>query len=473
MLFVEFRFAWFYALAAGIYWSLANNLWRKRWLLACSYVFYGAWDPRFCLLIAFSTTVDFVVGGRLQAAEANEAVRRRWLLLSLAVNLGVLGFFKYFHFFVDSAVGLLGLLGLPAAHRSTLQIILPVGVSFFTFQSLSYTLDVYRRRLTAVRDFADLALAVSFFPQLVAGPIMRAADFLPQLAAPRRLADVDWRGCVTLFGLGFFKKACVADNLAPTVDAFFANPAAGFSPAGALLGVAGYAVQIYCDFSGYTDMAIAGAGGLGYRLCRNFDHPYFATDIADFWRRWHVSLSSWLRDYLYVPLGGNRGGEGFVARNLLLTMLLGGLWHGAAWHFVLWGGLHGAALVAHRAWNRAGGRLPAAVGVGLTFAWVCGCWVVFRAPDLPTAVAACRALVPSTGSPGGVGFTTTPLPGANVWAVGLPALALAHALAWRRTLATWWARLPDPAFAAACGLVFGVMLTLLPTRYAPFIYFQF
>ena len=469
MLFVEFRFAWFYALAAGVYWLLANNVWRKRWLLGCSYVFYGAWDPRFCLLIVFSTAVDYLVGWRLEG-EADGSRRRRWLYLSLAVNLGVLGFFKYFHFFLDTAVGLLAFLGLPTAHRSTLQIILPVGVSFFTFQSLSYTIDIYRRRLHAVRDFADLALAVSFFPQLVAGPIMRAADFLPQLAAPRRLAEVDWRGCLTMFLVGFFKKACVSDNLAPTVDAFFAAPGSYPAP-GALLGIVGYAAQIYCDFSGYTDMAIACAGGLGYRLCRNFDHPYFAADIADFWRRWHMSLSSWLRDYLYIPLGGNRGGEAFVARNLLLTMLLGGLWHGAAWHFVLWGGLHGVALVAHRAWNRAGGRLPAAAGVVLTFAWVCGCWTVFRAPDLPTAAAALRALVP-TPSPG-VGAMAR-LPGEAFWAGALLVLLAVHALGWRgRTLATWWARLPDPVFAAACGLAFGTMLTLLPTRYAPFIYFQF
>ena len=468
MLFVEFRFAWFYALAAGVYWSLPGNGWRKRWLLACSYAFYGAWDPRFCLLIAFSTAVDYLVGRRLEA-EPDEPKRRHWLYLSLAVNLGVLGFFKYCNFFLDNASSLLAFLGLPAAHRSTWQIILPVGVSFFTFQSLSYTIDIYRRRLHAVRDFGDLALAVSFFPQLVAGPIMRAADFLPQLTAPRRLAEVDWRGNLTLFLVGFFKKACVSDNLAPTVDAFFAAPDR-YPPAAAFLGIVGYAAQIYCDFSGYTDMAIACAGGLGYRLCRNFDHPYFAADIADFWRRWHMSLSSWLRDYLYIPLGGNRGGEAFVARNLLLTMLLGGLWHGAAWHFVLWGGLHGAALFAHRAWTRAGGRLPAGVGVALTFAWVCGCWTVFRAPDLPTAGAALRALAPAVG----VGATKARLPDEKFWAVALLVLAVAHALSWRgRRLAAWWARLPDPAFAAACGLAFGTMLTLLPTRYAPFIYFQF
>ncbi len=466
MLFVEFRFAWFYALAAGVYWALANNLWRKRWLLVCSYVFYGAWDPRFCLLIAFSTAVDYLVGRRLEGA-GEEPTRRRWLIFSLVVNLGVLGFFKYFNFFADSAAALVTALGFPA-NRSTLQIILPVGVSFFTFQSLSYTIDIYRRRLAAVRDFSDLALAVSFFPQLVAGPIMRAVDFLPQLVALRRLAEVDWRGCLTLFLVGFFKKGCVSDNLAPTVDAFFAAPGS-YSPASAFLGIVGYATQIYCDFSGYTDMAIACAGGLGYRLCRNFDHPYFAADLADFWRRWHISLSSWLRDYLYIPLGGNRGGEVFVARNLLLTMLLGGLWHGAAWHFVLWGGLHGAALVAHRAWKRARSRrrLPAGAGVALTLIWVFGCWVVFRAPDLPTAGAAFKALFPLAG------HATDRLPGENFWAVALPGLALAHALAWRRTLVAWWERLPDPAFAAACGLAFGAMLTLLPTRYAPFIYFQF
>ncbi len=473
MLFVEFRFLAFFLVVYAVYWWLRANGPRKKWLLACSYFFYGCWDWRFLFLIAFSTTVDFFVGRALES-ETDAARRRRWLWLSLAVNLGLLGTFKYCNFFLDSAQRFLTVLGLHP-HLSTLGIVLPVGISFFTFQSLSYTIDVYRRHLRAVDDFFDLALAVSFFPQLVAGPITRAADFLPQLDRARRYAEVDVRACLVLFLSGYVKKACISEHVAPAVDQFFAAPES-FGVLGAWLGIVFYSVQIYCDFSGYTDMALACAGLLGYRLAWNFDFPYFAPDIGQFWRRWHMSLSSWLRDYLYIPLGGNRGNRVFTARNLLLTMLLGGLWHGAAWHFVLWGGLHGVALIVQREWsarrgpvaNPSGTRTAWTVlGTLATFYWVCLCWVFFRAPDLHAAFLALRPFVlfHATGA--------ERLANDQFLAIAFGILALVHWMNYRRWFAGTWERLPEWAFPAAYAVAVGVVLLFVPQHYAPFIYFQF
>lgn len=472
MLFVEFRFLAFFLVVYLVYWRLRTNGPRKGWLLACSYFFYGCWDWRFLFLIAFSTTVDFFVGRALES-ETDAARRRRWLVLSLAVNLGLLGTFKYCNFFIDSAQRLLTTLGLHP-HLSTLGIVLPVGISFFTFQSLSYTIDVYRRHLRAVGNFFDLALAVSFFPQLVAGPITRAADFLPQLGRARRYSEVDVRACLVLFLSGFVKKACISENVAPAADQFFAAPGS-FGLLSAWLGIVCYAVQIYCDFSGYTDMALACAGLLGYRLTWNFDFPYFAPDIGQFWRRWHMSLSSWLRDYLYIPLGGNRGTGLFTARNLLLTMLLGGLWHGAAWHFVLWGGLHGMALVVQREWNaRRGPTNPGSpsaawtiLGTLATFYWICLCWVFFRAPDLHTALVALRPFVWLHAN--GVERLTNDK-GLDITFV---VLALVHWMNYRRWFAGMWERLPEWAFPAAYAVAVGIVLLFVPQHYAPFIYFQF
>ena len=483
MLFVEFRFVVFFLVVFAVYWRLRSNTARKTWLLAGSYFFYGCWDWRFLFLIAFSTTVDFFVGRALERS-GDATARRRWLVLSLCVNLGLLGTFKYYGFFIDSAQGFAAWLGLHP-HLPTLRLVLPVGISFFTFQSLSYTIDVYRGHLRAVRRFSDLALAVSFFPQLVAGPITRAADFLPQLDRARRFSEVDVRACLVLFLIGFVKKACISDAVAGgLVDPFFASPTAYALP-GTFLGIVSYAVQIYCDFSGYTDMALAAAGLLGYRLTHNFEFPYFSPSVGAFWQRWHISLSSWLRDYLYIPLGGNRGGRLFVARNLLATMLLGGLWHGAAWHFVWWGGLHGAALVAHRQWRtwlpaeRA--RLPATPGAMAgalrwlvpaaatlaTFYWVCLCWVFFRAADLHTALEVARPLL--TLHARGTGH----MAGELYWAILLMALAAVHWANYRRWFTGTWRRLPRWAFALAYGVAVGLALLFVPARYAPFIYFQF
>jgi len=311
-------------------------------LLVASYFFYGIWDWRFAGLLLLSTTVDFFLS--LALGNTEDARRRKLLLLgSIVVNLGILGFFKYFNFFIDSASALLLRLGLDVPDV-TLRVILPVGVSFYTFQELSYTVDVYRRELSPARNFLDFALYVSFFPQLVAGPIERATSLLPQIQAPRpRVGWENVRSGLWLILLGTFKKVVVADSLAHLVDAVF-DPAA--KPVGmeVLLGAYGFAFQCYCDFSGYSDVARGSARLLGFELMKNFDLPFIATSLRDIWAKWHISLTTWLRDYLYIPLGGNRGGRWLHYRNLILTMTICGFWHGAAWTYVVFGFLHGVCL---------------------------------------------------------------------------------------------------------------------------------
>ena len=468
MLFVEPRFFAFFAVVFVAYWLLNGNGARKLLLLAASYVFYGAWDLRFLALLWFCTLFDFATG--LAVDRATDPVRRRLLITgSVAVNLGVLFVFKYFNFFTSSFVALANSLGFSVS-GPTVSIILPIGVSFYTFQSLSYTIDIYRGRMRARTSLLDYATFVAFFPQLVAGPIVRAHDFLPQLDSARRFADVAVRPAVVLFLFGFIKKACVSDNVAPYVDAVFAAPAeysAGSIATGAVL----YAIQIYCDFSGYTDMAIASAALLGYRLTENFRHPYFAPNIAEFWRCWHMSLSSWLRDYLYISLGGNRGGRARTLLNLMLTMVLGGLWHGASWNFVIWGALHGLALIAHREWRR--WRGPAATemsigrapGVAMTFWWVCLAWIFFRATALGDALVMAKA------------FVTLHAEGAWLLPAGvLPVIVLLGALHWLekdRRISDALLRLPGLWFPAAAGGAAGLALAFVPLSYRPFIYFQF
>src|ERR1043166_807383 len=496
MLFVEFRFFWFFLAVFAVYWSLRENRSRKLWLLVCSYFFYACWNWKFLFLIMASSALDYFVGSMLARTD-DPRKRRGWLIMSLTANLGTIAFFKYYNFFVTSAAALLAWLGLPASLH-TLNIVIPVGVSFYTFHSMSYTIDVYRRKLEPVRSLVDLACFIGFFPQMVAGPIVRASQFLPQLRTIRRFANVDGRGALVLFLSGFVKKACIADGVAPFVDRYFAAPW-NFTAASGWVAVFFYAIQIYCDFSGYTDMAIATAGLLGYQLPVNFRFPYFAANISDFWHRWHISLSSWLRDYLYIPLGGNRGPAWFVYRNIMITMLLGGLWHGGAWTFVIWGGLHGLALVVHRAWSHRRNVLPdvrdmegpalygpraeqpstkdATAGVPprrrfagwfswlLTVYWVCFAWIFFRAVDLPHAAPALRSFLFLR-----VGGTQD-LGAWMLWIVA--ALAFVHWLNFRGVFSNWWRRPAVPVFAAGYGCAFALVLLFIPPHYAPFIYFQF
>jgi D-alanyl-lipoteichoic acid acyltransferase DltB (MBOAT superfamily) len=457
---------------------------RRPLLLAASYAFYGSWNAKFLLLIVGSTALDFWVG-RAIAATDDPKRRRRLLQLSLLGNLGSLGFFKYYGFFAASVSGGLAALGLDVG-VPTLEVILPVGISFYTFQTLSYTIDVYRRDLPAARNFIDFALYVSFFPQLVAGPIERASHLLPQM---RHLSGrADWSG-LGLIALGAFKKAAIADNLAGVVDLAYTQPHDAYAPA-LWIGTWAFAFQIYCDFSGYSDMAVGLARLLGLDLVQNFRAPYASAGPSEFWRRWHISLSTWLRDYLYIPLGGNRGGPWATQRNLALTMLLGGLWHGAAWNFVLWGAWQGLMLAAFRPpfWRRLNDAVAARIGARTVlwlrrivfFQLVCLGWALFRAGSL----AECGVIWGKLLSP--AVFTELDLVWNGVLASGEgPFLMGMGALC----LGLWWVqnRWPtDPArlvaavwrgpVALRAAFVLGLLYiaaVLAPETPPPFLYFQF
>ncbi|MCK6471045.1 MAG: MBOAT family protein [Planctomycetes bacterium] len=392
MLFNSWTFWVFFLAVMGLYGVLAHR-WQNRMLLVASYVFYGWWDWRFLSLMGFSTVVDFYAATIIDRNE-DPVRRRRWMWVSVVVNLCLLGFFKYYNFFIDSAISALASMGVEA-HAPTLTVILPVGISFYTFQTMSYVIDVYRRDLKAARSISEFALFVSFFPQLVAGPIERATNLLPQVQQPRRMTWEGWSEGAALIVVGLFKKVAVADLLAPMAQEAFSNPSQCTGSA-LLIGLYAFSIQIYADFSGYSDIARGLARMMGFNLMENFQQPYFSASITEFWRRWHISLSTWLRDYLYIPLGGNRGGPGMAYRNLFLTMLLGGLWHGANWTFVVWGALHGIYLAVHKRIlsgvkpfdvppkTNAKQWLSYLVKVVVTFHLVALTWIFFRAGSYQT-----------------------------------------------------------------------------------------
>jgi len=441
----------------------------RHWLLlAASYVFYMSWNWQYASLIAFSTFVDYGLGRAMDASE-DERRRRALLVVSLTTNLGLLAVFKYFNFFADSAESALTWLGLDVQvphHR----LLLPVGISFYTFQTLSYTIDLYRRQIEVERSLTRFALFVSFFPQLVAGPIVRASEFLPQLSSPRTVrAEQVRRGVARIFR-GLLKKVLVADLLAATlVDPAFADPSSAAS-LDLVLGLYAYAFQIYADFSGYSDIAIGTALCLGYELPENFNRPYLSRNVREFWTRWHISLSSWLRDYLYIPLGGNRGTKGRTSFNLMTTMVLGGLWHGAAANFLLWGFYHGALLMFSRgADRRAGTHTAPALRVAwerlVCFHLVLGGWLLFRVQSMEqlgeflSGVAALRG-----------GAEARPA------AAALLLLAAAVHLTPRALVDRAQARFADAAPAALQGAVYAGLVLLLcgaTLDTSAFIYFQF
>lgn len=465
MQFPTLSFAVFFLLVYAVAWTLnRSNEWRKIALLMASWCFYGAWDGRFVLLLFLSASGNWALA---RAIAASERPARGLVTLGVILNLGVLAYFKYAGFFLEQLDALLLSLGF-ARDVPLMQVFLPVGVSFFTFQAISYLVDVQQRRIPPA-EWLDLTLLMSFFPHLVAGPIVRGSDLLPQFRQAPRLERGAVAAALLLILWGMFKKTVVASQLATAlVDPAFRDPLHR-SSLDLLFGAYGYAVQIYCDFSAYSDMAIGLAMLLGYRFPRNFDQPYRAATLQDFWRRWHISLSSWLRDYLYIPLGGSRKGRLRTYLNLFLTMLLGGLWHGANWTFLLWGALHGGWLAIERALTRGfRGRvaLPRWIGILITFHVVVLGWVFFRAPGLHEALSYLQRLASGDWH----NTLVTPLSLALV-VIGLgmhalPRLGLQRLAA---SLRGW----PAPLVGVLLALGLLLVGAMRPEGVAPFIYYQF
>jgi alginate O-acetyltransferase complex protein AlgI len=477
MTFTTPTFLIFLVVVWSLYWFLSRH-WQNRLLVVASLVFYGWWDARFVLLLLFTATVDYWVALALQSTEL-PGRRKRLLGVSLASNLGVLGFFKYFNFFATSAERSAAVLGWDL-DPFILSIILPVGISFYTFQALGYTIDVYRGRLAAVRDFVDYLGFITFFPQLVAGPIERATNLLVQFQRERPFDSVAAADGARQMLWGFFKKMVVADTMAPLVAAAFDNPEAA-SGWQLLWATYAFAIQIYCDFSGYTDIAIGCARFFGFKLMRNFAYPYFSESIPEFWRRWHISLSTWFRDYLYFPLGGNRVGSSRRALNVLIVFAASGLWHGANWTFVVWGVLHGCLYLAYvRLWPASHDRTRDLVAeqsllpgparllrMALTFQLVCVSWVYFRAASVGEAHLILRRIATDLVSGG---FEPPPSGRAVALVIGVILVEwLARQKQHGLTIGAW----PRPLrHAAYYALVAGILL-LANLRHIPFIYFQF
>lgn len=392
MIFNSLAFALFLPLVFMLYWFVFNRSVKLQnaFLIAASYFFYGWWDWRFLFLLIFTSGLDFCVGYGLNRTD--DARRRKLLLgVTLASNLSVLFFFKYFNFFVGSAMAALGSLGIHA-DPVTIKVILPVGISFYTFQSLSYTIDVYRRRLKASEDIFSFMAFVSFFPQLVAGPIERAAHMLPQFTTARRFNYPQAVLGMRLILYGLFKKMVIADNLSLLTDAVFSHAGAS-SWLITLSGILSFTFQIYGDFSGYSDIAKGTASLFGFDLMRNFNAPYFSLSLREFWQRWHISLSTWFRDYVYIPLGGNRASAPRKVFNLFITFMVSGLWHGANWTFVIWGFIHWCLLAIEELLSGISSRsLFKPIRWFITFSVVCAAWVFFRAKSLHEALSIFRAL---------------------------------------------------------------------------------
>jgi D-alanyl-lipoteichoic acid acyltransferase DltB (MBOAT superfamily) len=455
MLFHTPQFFLFLTATLALFYASPKPL-RKYILLAASYFFYGSWNYKFIPLLLALTAIDYTAGRFVERIPPGPR-RRLVLILSLAANLCFLGFFKYFNFL---AANLALVAGRTGALR--LDIVLPLGISFHTFQSMSYVIDVYRGEQRAVRNPFDYALFICFFPQLVAGPIVRARDFFRDLWKWQRPSSGDVSQGLLLLVLGLTKKMAFADQFAKVANGYFANVAGNPGMLTAWSGVIAFGLQIYFDFSGYTDMAIGMAKLLGFHFPINFRRPYLAGTVTEFWRRWHISLSTWLRDYLYIPLGGNRGGRWRTYRNLLITMLLGGLWHGASWNFVVWGGYQGALLSAEKAF---GIRRGYPFTVVTTFALQMIGWVFFRSADMGQSIAVLRQMfAPHLGH-----SLFTP------WQIGLASIALAVAIAEENL--EWFeriARRPALAYASAiCGMLILIETFGVLDQEIPFIYFQF
>ncbi len=456
MIFTQAEFMLFFAVVLIAAWACRGRDQRNVLLLIASYYFYAHWDIRFCGLLMFSTLVDYLAGRRIDRSD-DGATRERWLILSVSTNLGVLGFFKYCNFFIESISSAIDPLGINVA---TLPILLPVGISFFTFQTMSYTIDIYRRKISSIDRPLDFALYVAFFPQLVAGPIVRARELLPQLAEVPKWSGRKFYGGFQQLLRGSVKKVLIADRLGEMADIVFAGPEL-YSGATLWIAAIAYAGQIYYDFSGYSDMAIGAAKMLGYRFPANFRHPYLATSMNDFWHRWHITLSRWLRDYLYIPLGGSHAGKSSTYRNLMITMTLGGLWHGAAWTFVLWGIWHGMALCAQRF---VGISLRRPLGWVITISVVLIGWILFRSPDMPSAARFVEGMLRWQH---GIDW----FPPLTIIAI---LMMIAEHAAWTTPLRRAM-RLPADAWYSpiATAMMLWALVLYAPQGFHPFVYFQF
>ncbi|MDH7502832.1 MAG: MBOAT family O-acyltransferase [Verrucomicrobiota bacterium] len=468
MLFNSDTFLLFFGAFGLLYYMVRSNLRARNALIViASYIFYGWWDWRFVPLLAFTSVVDFAAAILIHDSH-NQLHRKKWLAMSIIANLGVLGFFKYCGFFVDSIVAGLAQLGIHAEPR-TWNLILPVGISFYTFQSMSYTIDVYRRQIPPTKDPLQFLAYVCFFPQLLAGPIERAQNLLPQFAQKRIVTDQKITEGIWLVIWGMFEKVVVADNLAPLVEMVYQDPVDS-APA-VMLATVAFALQIFGDFAGYSDIARGLAKILGFELMENFRLPYFAPNPREFWRRWHISLSSWLRDYLYISLGGNKRGRKRTYANLMVTMFLGGLWHGAGWHFVLWGIWHGLGLVAHRFWRErhpalSSGLLIRATAHAAALAFILYGWILFRANSVGDALVLTKALS-SLNSPAWLGSYI-----ANLVVYSAPIILM---MAWQARTKDMLAPVRIRPWLRA--LLEGLLLWLIVFNWRrdalPFIYFQF
>ncbi len=474
MLFCTSQFCWFFLAVFVAYWAIPWHQTRVGLLLAASIYFYASWNPMLAVLVFVSATLDYLLARGIEASSSPQ--RKKWLLyVSLAVNLGILGYLKYANFFLRSLETTVHSLGLSAS-LPVLKVILPIGISFYTFEAISYVVDVYFGKTKAERNLGHFLLFILFFPHLVAGPIVRARDFLPQVLVNKRWswdrADIGLR----LILLGVIKKLAFADRLGQYVDPVFADPAA-FSSYAVWLAAIACTLQIYCDFSGYSDLALGLAHLLGYHLIRNFDRPFLSPNLSEFWRRWHISLQTWLRDYLFTPLGGGRRGRWTYHRNVLIVMTVAGLWHGAGWTFILFGIAHGVMLFIHRVFRDWSDRRPVVraalesapgwmLRVALTFSFVVLTVILFRATSVVASAELYRRMLwPADGAP-------LPL---TLWGLYVTFLgvAIGHAIGAPDHSNRLWGWLPRPIRGLAFGAALGLALLLAPPQDSAFIYFQF
>ena len=470
MNFASLQFAYFLLFGFSLYALIRRHEVQNALLLAGSYYFYACWDVRFLLLIWLVTGASFIAG-RAVGQTDDHGKRLRYIVIYTVFALSILGYFKYFNFFIDSAQTALQALGFKV-NRTYLDIVLPPAISFYIFESLSYVIEIHQKHLPSTTKFRHYALFIAYFPKLVAGPIERPGVLIPQLEKPRTITEEFFtRGCFLIL-LGLFKKIVVADGLSPTVDSVF-NSVETPNAGAIILGTYAFALQIYCDFSGYTDIARGVSKLFGIELSQNFRFPYFSSNASEFWRRWHMSLSSWLRDYLYIPLGGNRVGPFRTRVNLMLTMLLGGLWHGAAWNFILWGAYQGGLLIVNGfikpvqllGWKAMAGRMLATV---VFFQFVCYGWLLFRAKSFDQIQA----------------FTAELLMGSQAWAatvarpplatlLGVGVLCLYDFAAYRTGRATFYREWSLPVRAGLYAVLVFLTLMGLANARSAFIYFQF